>query len=472
MIRKLCEKFTTLNESDIQLLYNVNEFLPLISQVTNGDVFIDCMTREPDTAIVVAEAKKKKSLYKKNVVGEFALRENEPAVLRTMDTGLTTRELKGISQENIPIEQSVTAIKNGDKVVGTLIVEKDATKDFAERRNIEILSETAQQLTQALMFHNRGEEHKIDYITNYVTDGIMIFDKEGVVIYANPMAISIYKKIGYKDDIIGMHFDNVALDEKTFKDVTETTYMEVPEIHIGKLNLNVQYSVLKNKDDDQRLVVLIRDMTELRNREKELILKSVAIREIHHRVKNNLQTIASLLRMQSRRITDDQAKKAFSESINRVLSIAVTHELLAQNGVDDVDIKDILTNLVQNTIYYNSKPSTNIKIEITGDNFSIDSDKATSIALAVNELVQNCMEYAFPNRKEGNIRIHIEKDELYSKIIVADDGVGFDKTERPAGSLGLNIVEGLVVEKLDGSFEISSSPFGTQVEIEIINKCR
>lgn len=123
------------------------------------------------------------------------------------------------------------------------------------------------------------------------------------------MAISIYKKIGYKDDIIGMHFDNVALDEKTFKDVTETTYMEVPEIHIGKLNLNVQYSVLKNKDDDQRLVVLIRDMTELRNREKELILKSVAIREIHHRVKNNLQTIASLLRMQSRRITDDQAKK-------------------------------------------------------------------------------------------------------------------------------------------------------------------
>ena len=288
MIRKLCEKFTTLNESDIQLLYNVNEFLPLISQVTNGDVFIDCMTREPDTAIVVAEAKKKKSLYKKNVVGEFALRENEPAVLRTMDTGLTTRELKGISQENIPIEQSVTAIKNGDKVVGTLIVEKDATKDFAERRNIEILSETAQQLTQALMFHNRGEEHKIDYITNYVTDGIMIFDKEGVVIYANPMAISIYKKIGYKDDIIGMHFDNVALDEKTFKDVTETTYMEVPEIHIGKLNLNVQYSVLKNKDDDQRLVVLIRDMTELRNREKELILKSVAIREIHHRVKNNL----------------------------------------------------------------------------------------------------------------------------------------------------------------------------------------
>ena len=119
MIRKLCEKFTTLNESDIQLLYNVNEFLPLISQVTNGDVFIDCMTREPDTAIVVAEAKKKKSLYKKNVVGEFALRENEPAVLRTMDTGLTTRELKGISQENIPIEQSVTAIKNGDKVVGT-----------------------------------------------------------------------------------------------------------------------------------------------------------------------------------------------------------------------------------------------------------------------------------------------------------------------------------------------------------------
>lgn len=472
MIRKLCEKYTDLNESDIQVLYHIGEFLPLISQVTNGDVFIDCKTRESDTAIVVAEAKKKKSLYKKTVVGEFAMRENEPAVLRTMDTGMTTRELKGISQENIPIEQSVTAIKNGDKVVGTLIVEKDATKDFAERRNIEILSQTTQQLTQALMFHNRGEEHKIDYITNYVTDGIMIFDKEGTAVYANPMATSIYKKIGYRDDVIGMHFDNVILDEKTFKDVIETSYMEIPEIHIGKLNLNIQYSVIQNKEDDRRLVVLIRDMTELRNREKELILKSVAIREIHHRVKNNLQTIASLLRMQSRRIADEQAKKAFSESINRVLSIAVTHELLAQNGVDDVDIKDILTNLVQNTIYYNSNPSTNIKVEITGDNFNIDSDKATSIALAVNELVQNCMEYAFLGQEEGNIKIHINKNELYSQIIVEDDGIGFDTEEEVPGSLGLNIVKGLVKEKLDGSMKITSSSQGTRVDIEIINKTK
>ena len=469
MIRRLCEKYTNLSEKDIEVLYHINEFLPLISQVTDGDVFIDCKTKESDTAIVVAEAKKKKSLYKKTVVGEFAMRENEPAVLRTMDTGMTTRELRGISQENIPIEQSVTAIKNGDKVVGTLIVEKDATRDFAERRNIEILSETTQQLIQALMFHNRGEEHKIDYITNYVTDGIMIFDKEGTAIYANPMAASIYKKIGYRDDVIGMHFDNVILDEKTFKDVMEINYMEIPERHIGKLNLNIQYSVIKNKEDDRRLVVLIRDMTELRDREKELILKSVAIREIHHRVKNNLQTIASLLRMQSRRITDAQAKKAFSESINRVLSIAVTHELLAQNGVDDVEIKDVLTNLVQNTIYYNSSLSTNIEVEITGDNFNIDPDKAASLALVVNELVQNCMEYAFVGREKGKIWININKNELYSQITVEDDGIGFDTEVEVPGSLGLSIVRGLVREKLEGSMEITSSSQGTKVDIEIIN---
>ena len=469
MIRKLCEKFTTLNESDIQLLYNVNEFLPLISQVTNGDVFIDCMTREPDTAIVVAEAKKKKSLYKKNVVGEFALRENEPAVLRTMDTGLTTRELKGISQENIPIEQSVTAIKNGDKVVGTLIVEKDATKDFAERRNIEILSETAQQLTQALMFHNRGEEHKIDYITNYVTDGIMIFDKEGVVIYANPMAISIYKKIGYKDDIIGMHFDNVALDEKTFKDVTETTYMEVPEIHIGKLNLNVQYSVLKNKDDDQRLVVLIRDMTELRNREKELILKSVAIREIHHRVKNNLQTIASLLRIQARKTEDEAVRQAFNESINRILSIAVTHEILAQNGLDDLKIKEMFSKILKNSIRASIGENLDLKTSISGDDFKINSDKSTSIALIANELVQNSITHGFKGMTSGKIDITVKQGKIKSKVTIADNGVGFKSKDFKNESLGLQIVKSLVKEKLFGTIDIKSTKNGTIIVFDFEN---
>ncbi|WDU82161.1 sensor histidine kinase [Caloramator sp. Dgby_cultured_2] len=156
--------------------------------------------------------------------------------------------------------------------------------------------------------------------------------------------------------------------------------------------------------------MLIRDITEVKEKEKELILKSVAIREIHHRVKNNLQTIASLLRLQSRRIQDENAKKSFNESINRILSISVTHEILAQNGVDEVDIKTIISKIAESTLNYSLSPNENIKVFINGDSFNIDSDKATSIALVVNEILQNSLEHAFEGKEDGKIEVTIKRE--------------------------------------------------------------
>lgn len=472
MIRTLCKRYTNLNEKEIGVLYKLKSFLPMIEQVTGGDVFIDCMTKDDGIGIVVAEARKRKnSLYKKTVVGAFVKRENEPAAIRSLDTGRSTIQVKGISQENIPIEQTVTAIKCDGKVIGVLIVEKDASKDFTDQKNLKILSETMQQLTQQV-FGQKGEisNDKQNFITDYLTDGILIFaDEEAHVIYANAVAEKIYKKLGYIDDIVGMSFENLVLDDIKLKELRKKKYMETPDLEIGNLSLNIKYSFINYNKSEEKLLVLMRDTTELKKQEKELISKSVAIREIHHRVKNNLQTIASLLRMQSRRLEDEYTKKAFTESINRVLSIAVTHELLSQNGVDDVDIKEIITNVVRNNIYCNINPNLEVKPDIVGDNFSINSEIATSIALVVNELVQNCLEYAFVGRDKGNIKISISKDEIHSIIVIEDDGVGFDKNLRKKTSLGLNIVEGIIKEKLYGQMKIESSNTGTKITLEILN---
>lgn len=428
MLRSLCKTHTHLNHHEIAYLEILEKFLPLIAEMVDADIFIDCMTRNPDAAIVVAEANAKHSMYQDTVVGQLAFRKNEPAALRTLDIGIPTFELKAITQEDITVKQNVVAIRYEDKVIGVLIMEMDVTRDYAEKRNMQILVDTTEHLAQALMIQNANSNNSI-HITNYVADAILIADQTGHIIYCNPGAQKLYESLGYHDSVIGMNFDNVVLDNSTLSEIREKKYVEINEVLIGNLALNIKYSIMKQVNQEVGLVVHIRDITEVKNKEKELILKSVAIREIHHRVKNNLQTIASLLRIQSRRISDENAKKAFNESINRVLSIAVTHELLAQNGVDDVDIKDILTNLVKGAMLFSKSMNFELNVAVKGDSISINSEKATSIALVVNELVQNCIEYAFVGRNSGNITIFIEKGEYASTVTVEDDGIGFQNNK-------------------------------------------
>lgn len=468
MLRSLCNTHTQLNHRQITYLEVLEGFLPLISEMVNADIFIDCMTRNPDAAIVVAEAHAKRSMYKDNVVGQLAYRKNEPAALRTLDIGIPTFELKAITQEDITVKQNVVAIKYEGTVIGVLIMERDVTRAYADKRNMQILAETTEQLAQALMIQNATRDNS-NHITNYMADAILIADNKGQIIYNNPGAEKLYESLGYRESIVGMHFNNVVLDNSTLEEIREKEYLEHQEVLMGSLALNIKYSMMKQNKEEVGLVIHIRDITDVMNKEKELILKSVAIREIHHRVKNNLQTIASLLRIQSRRITDDNAKKAFNESINRVMSIAVTHELLAQNGVDDVDIKDILTNIVKGIIQFSNSMQLKLRIEVKGDSVNINSEKATSIALVVNELVQNCVEYAFVGRTEGNILITIEKGEFVSIVTVKDDGIGFQSNKVKMGSLGLSIVEQLIKDKLKGDLQITSGDEGTSIRFDFMH---
>ncbi|HEX3027525.1 MAG TPA: histidine kinase N-terminal domain-containing protein, partial [Clostridia bacterium] len=356
MLKNLCKEYTDLNQQELDKLARLEEMLPLIADLMNADVFIDCLTRDPDVAVVAAEAKPKShpSLYQGSVAGQLALRKNEPAALRTLEIGMETRDLKALTQEQIMVKQSVVPIKFGEKVIGALIMEQDVTNAMNQNARMEILSETAEQLTQTLMNFQEGDGD--NPITHHLNDAILVFDQDGLSTYANPVAEELYRKLGYLDRITGMHFDNLSLNETKFRNLLENQNLAVSEINIGGLTLQVKYARMRIGGNQKGIIMLIRDVTEVKEKEKELILKSVAIREIHHRVKNNLQTIASLLRLQSRRLNDQESKIFFQESINRVLSMAATHEILAQNGVDDVDIMTLLLKLKASTFNFESRP--------------------------------------------------------------------------------------------------------------------
>lgn len=159
-----------------------------------------------------------------------------------------------------------------------------------------------------------------------------------------------------------------------------------------------------------------------------------------------------------------------NESISRILSISATHQLLSQSGEACVSLMEVLENVRRNAVQPFLKSDLKLNLEITGEDMTVDSEIATSVALSVNELLQNCMKYDFRDRKQGNVSVRIEKGKVYSRLTVTDDGVGFEPENVRTGSLGLNIVRTMVQDKLHGSLKIRSDEKGTEVSFDFINE--
>ncbi len=463
-IEKLCREFTDLDDTDIARIKELATSLSVIADMEDSDIFIDCPTKESEAALVVAQAAPSsgKSLYTGSVVGEYATKTNEPAVFRTLTIGLPTKDLLGRTQENKEVQQKVSPVKNSaGKIIACLICETDVSKDMQTKRNLSLLTHATSQLTDALLLV-RNKDKGIPF---HVTDGIVIFDREGIAVYANPVARRIYKDLGFINELEGLGFENLCFEDRNFDEIVKCGEIISSEVRFGQQIFNVKYLVMEGKvNKNARVGMLLTDETDMKTKEKELILKSVAIREIHHRVKNNLQTIASLLRLQSRRTHSKMAKKAFSDSISRVLSIAATHEILAQNGVDDIELSMMLKKIVQNANVDNTESDKDITITVGGDNIRHRSEMATSIALVVNELVQNSIKHAFTGKKEGKVDIILRKGKVFSCITIADNGIGFDMAQmEKASSLGMQIVQQLVRGNLGGSLNIETNEDGTTV---------
>ncbi len=462
-IWRLCRKYTDLSDEEIAIIENMVPLLQPLANLEDADIFIDCPGRDGD-AIVVAEAKPDNvpSSYQKTVVGLLAKPENEPAVARTFRLGVGTKQMKAITQENRSTIQSVEPIRSGNRIIGVLIREKrvDEQRQVSERIHFSQQSfETiANALAHMVMDNN--------WLTECIDEAFLVVDDQGTVSFCNSLARSLYQDLGYIEDVLGQPYANIRLvEEESAEEIGGYSYVETT---VGRQVLNIKRIQLNAPD--MAFAVVIRDVTWRREQEKALILKSVAIKEMHHRVKNNLQTIASLLRLQMRRTDSEETRQVLGESMNRILSIASTHELLAQSGVDEVMIGEVILNIRNNTIRYFANPHYRVTITLEGDNFKVDSDIAASVALIINELLQNSLKYAFPDGEAGQVRIVVTQGELYSRIQITDNGGGFDVNNTEQNRLGLSIVQALVKDKLRGNLEIESGPGGTCATFDFKNQ--
>ena len=465
VIRELCQKFTDLTEEEIATIQGMSAVLQPLANLEDADIFIDCPSWGGD-AIVVAEAKPSyvPSSYKKTVVGLLARKENEPAVARTFRLGVATKQMKAVTQENGRTIQSVEPIRNaaGDRVIGVLIREQrvDEQRQISERLHF---SEQSYERIANALSHMVGSNN---WLTECIDEALLMVDRTGLVAFRNSLARDLYRQLGYIEDPLGQLYENVRLVDSV-DDADQSGY-SVIETTVGRHSLSIKRIQLES--EDMAFAVVIQDNTWKKEQEKALILKSVAIKEMHHRVKNNLQTIASLLRLQVRRSDNEETRKVLGESMNRILSIATTHELLAQSGVDQVKIGEVILNIKNNTVRYFARPHFDVNITLEGDDFEVDSDIATSVALIINELLQNSLQYAFQDREKGLVRIVVARGELYSRIEVIDDGSGYDVENVRTDRLGLSIVQTMVKDKLRGTLDVESGPKGTHVTFEFKNQ--
>jgi two-component sensor histidine kinase len=213
-------------------------------------------------------------------------------------------------------------------------------------------------------------------------------------------------------------------------------------------------------------ILLLRDVSELRRRERELLTRDATIREIHHRVKNNLQTVAALLRMQARRLPDSQGRAALDEAVRRVGTIALVHETLSQGFDETVDFDEIVARGLADMVEV-ATHGVPVRAERSGSFGRLRAEDATALAMVVTELVHNAISHGLA-RTGGAVtvravRSHDERDELLT-VTVTDDGAGLPDGFDPSSSgLGTQIVTSLVQDLRGRIAWDSAKPHGTTV---------
>jgi two-component sensor histidine kinase len=304
-----------------------------------------------------------------------------------------------------------------------------------------------------------------------VGDGLLRLDVNGVVSYASPNARSAFSRLGWVSEVEGYKLGEVAeklarikLDAQEESIALGLTGKKLKRVEIENSGGTIDFTVLPLLQAEDRIgaIVLINNVTELRRRERELVTKDATIREIHHRVKNNLQTVSALLRLQARRIDDPGASAALNEAVRRIASIALVHETLSSSRDSSVAFDEVLDSLVMHALELSPRMS-ELAIERIGEIGSLDPRIATPLAVVITELIHNALEHGLAEQGSA-LGITAQSDGVILTVTISDDGVGlpenFDIATSP--NLGLQIVRTLTENELRGQLQLQSDGARTE----------
>lgn len=306
------------------------------------------------------------------------------------------------------------------------------------------------------------------------SDGLIRLGVDGVTTFASPNALSAFNRIGFADELEGESLAEVTTRLLTGNAVVDESLPLVvtgrapwrTDIEARGVTVSLRAIPVRNRGERIGAIVLCRDVTELRHQERELITKDATIREIHHRVKNNLQTVASLLRIQARRTHSEEAREALAQAMRRVAAIAVVHDTLSEGLSQSVDFDAVFDRVLLLIAEVASAHNTTAHPKKSGSFGILPSAYATPLALALTELVTNAVEHGLAGR-EGEVSIEAERNEETLTVRVRDNGSGLPEGKVGSG-LGTQIVRTLIQGELSGTIDWHTMMgSGTEVTIEI-----
>ncbi|HWD55677.1 MAG TPA: histidine kinase N-terminal domain-containing protein [Acidimicrobiales bacterium] len=436
------------------------------------------------------------TLVDQDLVGQTVNESQWALVARCLHTGEIVRGSihHPILGEQVPVEN--IPVRFEDRIVATLLrvslAPLKGPTSMYERTYLDVFERLADMVAQSA-FPFPDEDVGTEEAPR-VGDGVVVVDADGRVEFASPNAMNAFHRMGIYTQPEGRRFGDLDIEESAVEWALATGRPVVEEVERRPDVIVLVHCVpLLSHGVVTGAMILLRDVTDVRRLDRLLLSKDAAIREVHHRVKNNLQTISSLLSLQARRVGDRAARVALHEAERRVRSIALVHEILSRDPSDQVPFAEIVASLVQmaEDSVVSSQP---IVISVHGDLGEVAADVATPLAVAVAELLQNAVEHAFdPEAAGGNdgaaglegaggaagyapvghVDLTLAPGEDALEIEVRDDGLGlpegFDIEQTT--SLGLLIVRDLVVSQLEGTISMASLPpsqgGGTRVAISV-----
>ncbi len=306
------------------------------------------------------------------------------------------------------------------------------------------------------------------------SDGLIRLDVDGTTTFASPNALSAFNRMGFNDELEGESLAEVTTQILPGKQIIDESLPLVvtgrapwrTDIEARGVTVSLRAIPLRHRGERAGAIVLCRDVSELRHQERELITKDATIREIHHRVKNNLQTVASLLRIQARRARTDEGREALTQAMRRVAAIAVVHDTLSEGLTQDVNFDEVFERVLMLIAEVASSHNTTVRPRKTGEFGVLPSAYATPLALALTELVTNAVEHGLAGR-DGEVEIVANRSGDELAVLVRDNGVGLQEGKVGTG-LGTQIVRTLIQGELGGTIDWHTvMGSGTEVTIDV-----
>ncbi|MEN6411975.1 MAG: histidine kinase N-terminal domain-containing protein [Veillonellales bacterium] len=451
VVGKLCRNITALTAEQIALLDNISQTLTLAADLAHAQVTVYAKARSDKFMVIIDQTKPNTSFiqYKPNLLGTTVHATEEPLLWRTITSGCSINGQREWAL-GMCIDMQTFPVWDNDKTV-IAAVSFETTYEESRAEGHGILVDGAYRLLIAKT--KPAEAHY--YRALAASDGIIVVDERETIIFANPPAASIYKVLGV-GQLVGRRITERKINMRLGHKAHSSQNPCETQFEVGNITLEQRAIPIVINDQTVRTIVIISDVTELKKKEKELLIKSAVIQEIHHRVKNNLQTIASLLRLQARRTESAEVKAALRESVNRILSISVVHEFLSQQDAEYIDVAEVAKNILDLVIQNMLEPDFNLQTVFNGNTVILPSEQASSLALVINELIQNSIEHGFIGREEGIIGIDIATFPDSYQIKIYDNGIGIPQNFNPqtSKSLGLQIVRTLIESDVGGSFKL------------------